>query len=444
MIVGLTNTPRDYAWGSTSAIAELLGRRPSGAPEAEYWLGAHPGSPSEITDSAPALAGRHLDEVLAAEPEAFVGPGRTRLPFLMKVLAADHALSLQVHPDPEQARAGFARENEAGVALDAPERNYRDDSAKPELILALSPAFEALAGFRHVSEARLLLAELQSFAADGDDADAIGALADRLAAGDPGQAGSTGSSMDVNATGMPDSGVTAPDHAASGNPLRDAVEWLLRGGSDVARLVPAIVGAAARASATSSFRREFDTVAKLADEHPGDPGIVLALLLNRITLAQGQAMFLPAGSIHAYLEGVGIEVMTQSDNVLRGGLTSKHIDVDELLAVTRFQAEPVPLSHPDSPVEGVRVWRVDSDDFVLAEVALGDAAEVHGYRLAGPERTSFRLTGPAIVLTLTGGITLQGATMQANLARGDAAFVTPDEGDLVFSGSGVAYVTTTP
>jgi mannose-6-phosphate isomerase len=155
-------------------------------------------------------------------------------------------------------------------------------------------------------------------------------------------------------------------------------------------------------------------------------------------------MYLPAGSMHAYLEGVGIEVMTASDNVLRGGLTGKHIDVDELLAVGRFEAEAVPLAHPDSPVEGIRVWRADSDDFVLAEVALGDAAEVHGYRLAGPERASFRLTGPAIVLTLTGGVTVQGSTGRADLARGDAVLVSPDEGDLVFSGSGVAYVTTTP
>ncbi|MDQ1512974.1 MAG: mannose-6-phosphate isomerase, partial [Microbacteriaceae bacterium] len=184
MFVGITNTPRDYAWGSTTAMAELLGRQPSGGPEAELWLGAHPGSPSEVTAATPALGGRHLDELIADDPRRMLGPGRDRLPFLLKVLAADHPLSLQAHPDPEQARAGFARENEAGIPLDAAERNYKDESAKPELILALSPTFEALAGFQHLSTLRLLFAELVLLTQD-DDRQQVGAFADRLAGGDP-------------------------------------------------------------------------------------------------------------------------------------------------------------------------------------------------------------------------------------------------------------------
>src|SRR4051812_12917288 len=127
MFVGITNTPRDYAWGSRTAIAELLGRDASGGPEAELWLGAHPGSPSIVTTATPQLAGERLDTVLAAGDGRLLGPGRPRLPFLMKVLAADAPLSLQVHPDPAQAKAGFARENRDGVALDSEQRNYKDD-----------------------------------------------------------------------------------------------------------------------------------------------------------------------------------------------------------------------------------------------------------------------------------------------------------------------------
>jgi len=442
MFVGITNTPRDYAWGSRSAIAELLGHPASGGPEAELWLGAHPGSPSVVTSATPALAGERLDTVLAADPERLLGPGRSRLPFLMKVLAADGPLSLQVHPNPAQARAGFERETAAGVPLDAQERNYKDDAAKPELILALSPTFEALAGFQHVSMARLLMSELM-VGATGDDREVLARFAEELSAGHPGETASLGSSADVTKVGMPASGDTVPPHSAEGNALEAVVARLLRGGDDVDRLVDAVVHAAPHVGEQSSFSREFATVGDLADRFPGDPGIVISMLMNRISLPQGQALALEAGTLHAYLQGLGIEVMTASDNVLRGGLTPKNIDVDELLAVTTFEAESVPMVAPDSPVEGVTVWRPQGDDFVLAQVALGDAAGVHGYSLAGPESTSFTLTGPAVVIVITGGITISGATDTISLARGNAAFVSPDERTLTFAGSGVAYVTTT-
>jgi mannose-6-phosphate isomerase len=396
-----------------------------------------------VTDATPELAGRTLDAVIAENPSRFLGPRYSTLPFLLKVLAADQPLSLQVHPDAAQAKAGFARENDAGIAVDAAERNYRDASAKPELILALSASFEALAGFQHVSMLRLLVEELMLFSA-GDDRDALSAFAARLADGDPALAGSTGSSHDVAALNPPDSPTTTAHHTGGGNPLRDTVEWLLRGGDDVAALTDAVTRAAGGATDNTSFGREVETVRRLADLHPGDPGIVLSLLLNRISLSQGQALFLPAGDIHAYLQGLGIELMASSDNVLRGGLTGKHVDVDELLDVTVFEARPVPVVQPDSPVEGVEVFRTDGDDFVLAQVALGDAAAVHGYRLAGPDSATFTLTGPAIVLVVSGGMRIDGAAGRMELARGDAALITPDEGSVTFSGSGVAYVATTP
>jgi mannose-6-phosphate isomerase len=450
MLLPLTNTPRDYAWGSRTAIAELLGRQPSGGPEAELWLGAHPVSPSRVAN--PDGTETTLDRVIEADPAKALGRGRTRLPFLLKILAADQPLSLQVHPDTEQARAGFARENAAGLALDAPERNYRDDSAKPELILALSERFEALTGFRHLSESRVLFGELKGFAA-GDDADALAAFTDRLGGGsseNPVLPATTGGAADVHGEGDPGHLPAAEREqrdaqATPGNPLRDTVAWLLTGDrGEVERLVRAVAGAAGNAPEHTSFGREWELVRQLADAYPGDPGVVLSLLLNRVTLVQGQAMFLKPGSIHAYLSGVGVELMSSSDNVLRGGLTSKHVDPAALLEVVRFEQQPARIITPDQPVEGIGVYRTDGDEFVLARIDLGDAGYTHGYRLTGPDSAAFALTGPAIALALTGGVTVAGATGSVALGRGDAVFLSPDEQEVLFSGSGTVVVATTP
>jgi mannose-6-phosphate isomerase len=219
---------------------------------------------------------------------------------------------------------------------------------------------------------------------------------------------------------------------------------VLRGGADVERLVDAVVATAPRIPFLSSFTREWQTVTRVAELYPGDPGIVLTLLLNRISLKQGQVLALEAGTMHAYLEGLGIELMASSDNVLRGGLTKKHIDVEELLPVVAFEQRPIPIVVPERPLEGVTVWQPEGVDFLLAEVALGDAAAVHGYSTGGAERTAFDLSGPAIVLVLTGSLTIEGRAGSISLARGDAAYITPDERTLTFTGSGVAVVATTP
>lgn len=450
MLLPLSNTPRDYDWGSRTAIAELLGRQPSGGPEAELWFGAHPGSPSRVAQ--PDGTETTLDRLIAADPAGTLGRGRTRLPFLLKLLAADKPLSLQVHPDTEQARAGFARENEAGVAVDAPERNYRDDSAKPELILALSERFEALTGFRHLSESRVLFGELKGFAA-GDDGGLLDAFTDRLGGGsseNPVLPQTTGGAADVQESGDP-AALPAAERAeqdaaaAPGNPLQDAVAWLLTGDrAEVSRLVGAVARAAGNAPEHTSFGREWELVRELEAAYPGDPGVVLSLLLNRVSLVQGQAMFLKPGSIHAYLSGLGVELMSSSDNVLRGGLTSKHVDPAELLRVVRFEQQPARIITPDSPAEGIGVYRTDGDEFVLARIDLGDAGYTHGYRLAGPDRAAFTLTGPAIALALTGGVTVAGASGSAALGRGDAVFLSPDEREVLFTGSGTVVVATTP
>ncbi|HEY4152487.1 MAG TPA: mannose-6-phosphate isomerase, class I, partial [Pseudolysinimonas sp.] len=286
MFVEITNTPRDYAWGSTTAIPELLGTAPTGRPQAELWLGAHPGSPARLVGAEGTLA----DVV------------HGRLPFLLKVLAAASPLSLQAHPTTAQAEAGFAAENAAGIPLSAPERNYKDASAKPEMIYALSDEFRALCGFRAVAETRTVLLPVS-----GDVR--IAPLLDRL----------------VDDTS-----------------IRAVFDWLITRGAGVDDVIAAVVEASAVDDDPS-----WDTVRRLADSFPGDPGIAISLLMHTVVLHPGEALYLPAGNIHAYLEGVGIELMSASDNVLRGGLTTKHVDVPELLKVLDFRPLPVPYLEPE-------------------------------------------------------------------------------------------------
>jgi mannose-6-phosphate isomerase len=383
MFVGITNTPRDYAWGSTTAIADLLGRAPSGAPEAEYWLGTHPGSPSLLASDGSSLA------------------SITTLPFLLKVLAAASPLSLQAHPNPAQAAEGFARENAAGVPLDAPFRNYKDDHHKPELIYALSPTFEALCGFRSVDATRALIASL------GPDS-LVDSFLDRLV-----------------------------DDAS----LPAVFEWLLSGAEDVAALVTRVVALAAAHPKT----KEFATVGALAEVYPGDPGILISLLLNRVTLSRGEVLYLPAGNIHAYLSGLGIELMAASDNVLRGGLTPKYVDVPELLSVLDFTPLPIPILAPSHPSAGVSVFRPDVPDFELVvvsppRVAAADPAvppaENEGWSAEySPESDS-------IVLCTSGFLHILGTNGSFEVQRGAAVYITKDESPLRFEGPGTVFMAT--
>jgi mannose-6-phosphate isomerase len=436
MFVGITNTPRDYAWGSTTAIAGLLGHSPSGKPEAELWLGAHPGSPSLIVDPDQVGGHRTLVDWIAASPEVALGvphataaqPIPPRLPFLMKILAAQSPLSLQAHPSLERARSGFALENAAGIPIDAADRNYRDPFHKPEIILSLSDTFEVLCGFREPAEIRRILGELRALDVASDDPQpaALDALERRL---------------------------LGPDA------LRDVVDWLLRDGrggdsGEVAWLVERVVALAQNAvdlvagGAILEFPLELATVRELAQAYPGDPGIVLSLLTNRVTLHRGEVLYLPAGNIHAYLSGLGVELMAASDNVLRGGLTPKHIDVDELLEVLEFTPLPVPYVTGAHPAPGVSVYRTDIDDFELVHIeAEADAAvEVAsaGAEKAGVPMRQFTLTGPGIAICTAGGFLVAGAASSAALKRGESVYITPDEGTLTFAGVGELFLSTTP
>ena len=401
MFVGITNTPRPYAWGSTTAIAQLLGHEASGSPEAELWLGAHPGSPSVILNPTQTGGATTLDEWIAADPQTTLGrfAASGRLPFLLKVLAAGSPLSLQAHPTLEQARAGFARENARGIALDAPQRNYKDAFPKPELIYALSPSFDALCGFRPLEEVRALLLALigASLSLEDPQPQPLEDLLDSL------------SGSDVA--------------------LTETFEWLIGQRTGVATLVSLVVTLAQRGVA--GYEPEMATVVQLADNFPGDPGIVISLLLNRVTLAAGEALYLPAGNIHAYLGGLGVELMAASDNVLRGGLTPKHIDVPELLDVLDFTPVAVPYLQSTSPSEGVAAFTPDVSDFELLRI--------DGMFLDA----SVALTGPAIALCTAGDVSISGAASSRSLVLGDSVYITPDEAGLRFTGSGTVFVATT-
>jgi len=362
VILRIANSPRDYAWGSTTAIAELLGREPSGAPEAEYWLGDHPGSPALVVDR-PAV-GRTLADVTTSLPGG-------RLPFLMKVLAAAEPLSLQVHPSLAQAAEGFARENASGVAIDDPRRSYKDDLHKPELIYALSDPFIALSGFRPVAAARSELATV--------DEPCVNDFVERL----------TGDGA-----------------------LADVVAWLLSGDPEVAHLATALADEAGDEAHPHPIdpHGTWATVRRLAERYPGDPGVVISTLMHTVVLRPGEALYLPAGNLHSYQEGLGIEVMAASDNVIRGGLTPKHVDVDELLAVLDARPLPAPRLEPQVTQPGFSVFRPDVPDFCLTVVegeALADGA------LMGGE-------GPSILLCLDGQLSVDG---QTTVTRGDALYL---------------------
>jgi mannose-6-phosphate isomerase len=392
LFVGITNSPRDYAWGAAGAISELLGVQPSGRPEAELWLGAHPGSPSRIVDPAQVGGATDLATWVAKDPERALGKrpaGEPRLPFLLKVLAAASPLSLQAHPTGQQAIAGFAREHAEGIPIDAPDRNYRDAFPKPEILYALSEKVEALCGFRSPGRLREVIGRLIELDASEPGAEMLQNWLDRVV-----------------------------DDAS----LEAVFEWLISKGAGVRQLITRVV-AIARA-----HPEEFDIVVLLADAYPGDPGIVISLMLHRVSLKRGEVLYLPAGNVHAYLNGLGIELMTASDNVLRGGLTPKHVDVDELLHVLDFTSGPVPYLPGEQLGDSVVEFHPPGAGFELLVVTGAGNVE---------------LNGPAIVLCVEGRFEVTGATSSHVVVAGESWYVTPEEGDLAFAGTGQAFIAKT-
>ncbi|BBO88257.1 mannose-6-phosphate isomerase, class I [Desulfosarcina ovata] len=340
----LQNVVQPYAWGSTRAIADLIGQPvPSAQPQAELWMGTHPKGPSMVIGSAGPVS---LASLIDDQPAAILGDAGARrfcgsLPFLFKVLAAARPLSIQAHPNIAQAREGFARENTSGKAMDAFDRNYRDANHKPEILCALTP-FWAMSGFRPVQAAKALLVPICP--------DPLAGALERL------------------------------EKDPEGQGLRDFFERLMTLPEAERQLAARqVMHKAGLLVARSPVYRWIVT---LADAYPGDMGLLSPALLNLICLRPGQAVYLPAGQLHAYLEGMGIELMANSDNVLRGGLTPKHVDVPELLRVVRFAPVEVKIIHGEAVRPAEKRYPSPAAEFSLGVLEPDHGQPYH----APPER----------------------------------------------------------
>lgn len=412
----MINPIQRYAWGSRTALARLQGRAPSGEPEAELWIGAHPAAPSllRVGSHGQGAAVSLLDRI-AQDPNEVLGVDvvrafGARLPFLLKVLAIAAPLSLQVHPDPQQAAEGFAADEAHGIPLDAPERRYRDLYAKPEMLCAVTEV-EALCGFRDPARTAVLL--------DGLGVDRLGPIARRLLEGPPPQA------------------------------IREVLARLLTWPvQDRPALVEAVARAARRRGAGTERPGAIDPspaerpgafdvddevaadawAVQLAELHPADPGVVAALLLNHVRLRPGEAIVLPAGNLHAYLHGVGVEIMGNSDNVLRGGLTPKHIDVPELLHILQTAPTTPRVVTAQPTADGEEVYPTEFQDFRLSRLRLHDGPSV-----------MLKALGPQILLCLDGEVSARSGTHHLLLQPGHSAFVPASAPPVQLAGQGTVY-----
>ncbi|WP_031014839.1 mannose-6-phosphate isomerase, class I [Streptomyces sp. NRRL F-5727] len=386
----LHNTVQSYDWGSRTLLPELTGEPPTGAPQAELWMGAHPAAPSRVLREDVLTP---LDRVVAGNPEGELGAATVRrfgprLPFLLKLLAADAPLSVQVHPDLAQAQAGFARENALGVPLDAAHRNYRDDQHKPEMIVALTP-FRGLCGFQAPADAADLL--------DSLEVPALRPYAETLR-------------------------VVAEPQA-----LAEVFRAFLRPPAGLLDAVARALAVAAKGPAEAHIAA-YDRIARA---HPGDSGLLSALLLRYVELSPGEALFLGAGVPHAYLSGLGVEIMANSDNVLRCGLTSKHVDAEELTRIVRFGTPPARVLTPRGE-EGEEVYPAPVDDFRLSRYDLR----------TGEPRRRLTLDAPQILLCTAGTVTVSSSGRSLGTGPGQAVYV-PAGAEAWLEGDGTVFRATT-
>jgi mannose-6-phosphate isomerase len=377
---------RHYDWGSPSVVPDLFGLAKDGRPWAELWLGDHPLAPARIADRTGVPL--HLDGLVRRDAPTMLGPAHARwggrLPYMLKILGVAQPLSLQVHPDLARARAGYAREEAQGLALDAHRRSYRDPNHKPEMILALTE-FEALCHFRPVSESRSALGPLEAPLAK-----AMGAW------------------------------LAGPD------PLRRCLTGLLAGDvapGDVAGLVDSC--ARCRGAGIGDLAA-YSVVGRLAEHYPGDPGVAVSLLLRHRVLAPGETMFVPTGTIHSYLRGMAVEVLAASDNVLRAGLTPKYVDIPELLACTEY-THTAPAAPREVRRGAQREIVPPVPDFRLADV-----------RVAGP--VDIEWPGPRICWALAGEVLVTVGGRTRRLAPGDAVFILGSEPAVRLHGRGWAVL----
>ncbi|MEW6259108.1 MAG: mannose-6-phosphate isomerase, class I [Thermodesulfobacteriota bacterium] len=334
-IVRLHNPVKTYAWGSETAIPELIGIPVvPGRPVAEWWIGAHPLGPSDVECNGGRI---RLDHWIAENPEGYLGHRVCsrfggNFPFLLKVLAATHPLSIQVHPDKNEAAAGFLRENESGIPLDDPKRTFKDPNPKPECVCALTP-FWVMYGFQPIEAIQAHFEPFAVFLAD-ESLHRSGPIPDRL---------------------------------------RGFLKSLLE--MDPQRkqgLLMAVRGWIERHPASNAIT---EWVPRLMQAYPEDIGSLAPLFMNVAELQPGEALYLPPKTLHAYLEGMAIEIMVNSDNVVRGGLTPKHIDIPTLLDIVNFGPNCVEVQHGSPLGTFERVYRSPEESFRLSRIELsGDAS----------------------------------------------------------------------
>ena len=371
----------DYAWGSPNLISDYFGVEPTGKPMAEIWFGTHDGSPTQVRD---------LDVSLQDLRVARGMPDR--LPFLLKILAAAAPLSIQAHPNPAQAKEGFAKENAAGIAITDSKRNYKDDKAKPEMIVALTETFEALVGF---SDTRLIIERFAEIR-EACSSDRLNTLLTKWS-----------ELLEL------EDGLRQVCLETLSSPELD--EQMISDLVDAAEQCPSLV----------------DLVTHLSTHHGFDRGIVTALLMNYVVLSKGEAAFVPAGMPHAYLSGLGVEIMLASDNVLRGGLTPKHIDVVELAKVLVFEDTEA------KPVQ-VRKLAVGLEEFDIP------TPEFHFYRAtlsANNLLVDLNLPGDAIVLCTSGAVSVSSSKGEREVINpAEAAFISGDARTFSLAGNGEAFI----
>jgi len=385
-VYSLTPALQNYAWGRTDSIPELLGGDVSDTPVAEAWWGAHPGSPATLVCDGAVIG---LDELVERDPLDALGAAvahefHGQLPFLLKVLAIDAPLSIQVHPSMERAALGFDDEQERGVPVGAPERTFRDRLHKPELIMALTP-MTVLAGFRDLPGLR---GDLHLLGKDGVELLKL-----------------------VEEAKTPASAVTA---------YIRSVLALPRG----AHVMTSLASLNAGADPSAQVRAACSALAS----HPGDPGALVALAMNVVYLRPGAACFVGDGTVHSYQSGVGVEIMANSDNVVRAGLTPKAINVPLLLDL--MNAVPATAERPQRVTEGaVSVYKVPVGEFELTSIRGG---------------TWSAADGPRIVLALDDGVTVTTTRESRELTRGEAVFVPDAEGAALVTAIGHAVVASVP
>lgn len=379
----LINSVQNYAWGSKTALTDLYGiANPNNLPMAELWMGAHPKSSSKIEDASGQA--RSLRDVIDADKAALLGDKVAQrfgeLPFLFKVLCADQPLSIQVHPNKQASEIGFAKENAAGIPLDAAERNYKDPNHKPELVFALTP-FLAMNAFREFSEIISLLQPV---------AGAHNAIAHFLE-----------------------------------NPNAEALSQLFASLLNMQGEEKSHALAVLKAALESQQGEPWETIRLIAQFYPDDSGLFSPLLLNVVKLNPGEAMFLFAETPHAYLQGVALEVMANSDNVLRAGLTPKYIDIPELVANVKFVAKPAAELLTQPVKNGAELdFPIPVEDFAFS---LHDLSQTE---------TTIAKESAAILFCLEGEATLHKGEQRLVLKPGESAFVAANESPVSVSGTG--------